>query len=618
MLAARGGCKPTDPRGFGHVSGGDPLVRGLRYGRVGTTDAFPKSREVFMCSNPFDSATRRRTTRLTFSLAALAAMAACGDADKTDPANPAMKDLNEVAGTVQTWPGEAAASCGERLVVTRFNDDVGGRAGVETRALITTPQAYQEYFGHAPPPGVQLGREWVVFYSSGRRGGGYTADVSVVGVRGDVLHVVTTLTSPIPPCPPPVPVPGMGGGTGGASGGSGTGMGTAPAAMTTPAAGPTSSAGGAVPPAPDVAPVPPTMRPLPYVLVRFPAQRTRSVDFQHQDINPGCGPYPQPPLCTSSQQCGRGQRCSTERGDCLPCSRDPAAICPAVCFGICEVIPTPPPTNPCAAILCPTGTECVVLDSYPPQAKCVPVQPPPDRCTSSATCPRGTRCSTERGDCQGCGAGPGVACPAVCFGVCEPTGTGVCTGGALMGGCRSAEEIKLEAARLCERQKLTLTEFAVGNACFAGGFESARYTCCSPTPPPPPPPPVVCKVDSDCLLVAGGCNQSPCTCSAQPADRRVAPCQMTGVACLVDPCANKVAACVNGQCMVQPQPQPPPPACESHYLGGMVCKTYDQWKQEASEVCKASGKQLTDLGGGAACNMVPSFTEVKFTCCPTR
>ena len=31
-----------------------------------------------------------------------------------------MKDVNEVNGTVQAWPGEAEASCGARLVVTRF------------------------------------------------------------------------------------------------------------------------------------------------------------------------------------------------------------------------------------------------------------------------------------------------------------------------------------------------------------------------------------------------------------------------------------------------------------------------------------------------------------------
>jgi hypothetical protein len=509
-----------------------------------------------MRSTRFDTPARRRLSRLALPLAAFAAVAGCGDAaNENGNVTPNMKEVQEVPGDVQAWPGEAQASCGERLVVTRFNDDVAGRAGVETRALITTPEGYRDYFGHAPPAGVQLGREWVVFYAPGRKGGaGYSPDVGVVGVRGDVLHVVTTLTSPIPPCLPPTPVPGSGGGTGGSTGSGGGPTMTGPA---NPATGATAPAADVAAPVAPVPPVPPVMRPVSYVLVKFPAQRTRSVDFQHQDINPGCGPGPQPPLCTSSQQCGRGQQCSTERGDCLPCSKDPAVICPAVCFGVCEVRPNPPPppVNPCAAILCPTGHECVVLETYPPQAKCVPIKPPPERCTSSQMCPKGTRCSTERGDCQGCGAGPGVACPAVCFGVCEPVpGGDVCTGGALMGNCRSAEELKAEAARLCERQMLKLTEFEADNACFAGGFAIARYTCCGgPQPPPPPPPPAQCKADTDCRLVTGGCNQSPCTCSAQPANQRAvaAPCPMTAVACLVDPCANLAPACLNGVCTAQ-------------------------------------------------------------------
>jgi hypothetical protein len=566
-----------------------------------------------MRSTRFDSPAGRRLPRLSFSLAALAAVGACGDAGNDDT-QMTSKEVHEVAGTVQAWPGEAQASCGARLVVTRFDDNVGMRAASETRALITTPQAYRDYFGHAPPAGVQLGREWVVFYSAGRQGGGYHADVSVVGVSGDVLHVVTTLTSPVPPCPPPIPGgsgPGMGGGSAPSVPSAPMTTPTAPASTVAPTAGATAPAMDA--PAPAVPPIRPVL--LPYVLVKFPAQLTHSVDFQHQDINPGCGVDPAPPLCTSSQQCGRSQRCSTERGDCLPCSRDPRAICPAVCFGVCEPRPIdPPPPTSCAAVLCGPGQTCVVLETYPPQAKCVPITPP-DRCTSSATCPKGTRCSTERGDCQGCGAGPGVACPAVCFGVCEPAGgSGVCTGGLLMGGCRSAEDIKVEAARLCASQMLTLTDFAVGNACFAGGFESAKYTCCSPNPPPPPP--AQCKVDSDCRLVTGGCGQPPCSCSAQPVNERAPMCPMTAVACLVDPCANLAPACSNGICTVKRAlPPPPPPVCEGHYLNGMECKTYDQWKQEASRTCLASNRQLTAISGGARCGMGESFTEVKFECC---
>ena len=129
--------------------------------------------------------------------------------------------------------------------------------------------------------------------------------------------------------------------------------------------------------------------------------------------------------------------------------------------------------------------DCVVLESYPPRAQCVPTpKPDPGRCTSSDSCPAGTRCSTERGDCQGCGGGPGVACPAVCFGVCEPSGGQSCSGGAMMGGCRSADDLKLEADKICRSANAVLTDFALGSACFAGGFAEAKYTCCRRGPSP--------------------------------------------------------------------------------------------------------------------------------------
>jgi len=440
----------------------------------------------------------RATSRLTLSFALLAV--ACDVGTTPPPADPdpdrePMKEVNEVTGTVQSWPGEAQASCGARLIVTRFHDDVGARAATETRVLLTTPEAYRSYFGHPAPAGVQLGREWVVFYSPGRKGSaGYVPDVGVVGAQGDVLHVVTTLTAPVPPCAPPpgggpVPMPTPDSG---------------PAPMTTPSSGATAPSTGGAPPPTTVAPppvsIPPSLpRPsLNFVLVKFPAQATRSVEFQHQDINPGCPVQP----------------------------------------------------NPCAAVLCAAGQMCVVLESYPPRAQCVPA-PAPDRCTSSSTCPAGTRCSTERGDCQGCGAGPGVACPAVCFGVCEDSGSQTCTRSAMMGGCRSAEDIKLEADKLCRAQNLVLTEFEVGNACFAGGFAEARYTCCGGTRPDPVPP-------------------------------------------------------------------VPPAACEWSYLGGNgSCKSYDDWKREASGVCEMGGRQLTQLSTGSRCTG-DSYTEVKFECCAVK
>jgi hypothetical protein len=470
----------------------------------------------------------------------LALVAGCGSIEDPnapgaeDPSKPGSSSVQEVTGAVAVWPGEAQSSCGDRILFSRFNDNVGSRAGLETRALLTSPQAYLDYFGHPAPAGVDLNREWVVFYSAGRKGAGSTADVSVVGAQGDVLRVVTTLTGPIPPCVPPVmtdPAYPMGGpttGAGGSSGGGSTGSsGGAPVPTmpnTTPPSNPPNSsspvappgstvpamdAGVALPPPPAMDAGVPQMPPATdagppmrgpqgfYVLVKFAAQKTRSVDFQHQDINPGCNVDPVPSRCTSSNQCGKGLRCSTERGDCQGCGAGPGVACPAVCFGVCE--PAGTPTNPCAATLCAPDQQCVVLESYPPRAQCVPAPKP-----------------------------------------------NACFGGLLMGGCRSEDEIKAEATKLCEAQMMFLTDFGVGNACFAGGFVEAKYACCNTAPPPPPPP--ACKVDSDCETTSYACGVSPCTCSVRAKNQPQDSCALPAIACLVDPCKDQKAVCVKNQC----------------------------------------------------------------------
>ena len=56
-------------------------------------------------------------------------------------------------------------------------------------------------------------------------------------------------------------------------------------------------------------------------------------------------PIPEPPRCSTSDQCAAGLRCSTERGECLSCNAGPYAFCPAQCFGNCE----PRPGETCSA-----------------------------------------------------------------------------------------------------------------------------------------------------------------------------------------------------------------------------------------------------------------------------
>jgi hypothetical protein len=459
---------------------------------------------------PISTTTCRPTAhRLAVSLVALALAAGCST---TPDAPVSEEEVHEVTGTVPAWPGEATSSCGDRIAITSFSDDVGMRAYAETRVLLTSAQAYEDYFGHPAPAGVHLGREWVVFYAPGKATGGSVPGVNVVGVSGDVLHVVTTLTAPIPPCVPPVPgggsgpgTMGMGGATTGAGGASGAGSNSSAGAPAP--SGATAIAPAAPLPAPDSAP----RSGLPYVLVKFAAQKTHSVDFQHQDINPGCG----------------------------------------------NDLPLP---NPCAAILCKQGQTCIVLESYPPQARCVDTKPE-TRCSSTSDCGMGLRCSVERGDCQSCGGAPGTACPAICFGVCEPepSSGGACTGGALMNqGCLSEAQWKDRAAEECKKQNLELVDVGVGNACFASGFAAAKYTCCTSKPTPPPSPPPAdgsCKIDSDCRLTSSSCGQDPCTCRAQPVNQIEPSCPMTAVACLVDPCARQTAACVANRCVMQAAPK---------------------------------------------------------------
>jgi hypothetical protein len=96
-------------------------------------------------------------------------------------------------------------------------------------------------------------------------------------------------------------------------------------------------------------------------------------------------------------------------------------------------------------------------------------------------------------------------------------------------------------------------------------------------------------------------------------------CARTAIACLVDPCASRVAACEKGQCVARPTmivDPPPPDACEWSYQGN-VCQSYDAWKAQVSTICQKAGKGLTQLHTGASC-MGGNFTEVKFECCPVK
>ena len=89
---------------------------------------------------------------------------------------------------------------------------------------------------------------------------------------------------------------------------------------------------------------------------------------------------------------------------------------------------------------------------------------------------------------------------------------------------------------------------------------------------------------------------------------------MAPAQCLVAPCAQKRAACVAGQCVVQAATA----TCEWSYLGGDgSCRSYDAWKQITSKACRGKGGQLNNLSTGSAC-AGGNFAEVKYECCPAK
>jgi hypothetical protein len=137
--------------------------------------------------------------------------------------------------------------------------------------------------------------------------------------------------------------------------------------------------------------------------------------------------------CYSSEQCGRGEYCSTEDGDCLPpegCAEGEA--CPDVCAGVCL-----PLNDSCAAVLCPEGTTCENGECVDPDASCAAVlceegticrdgecvDPDEDPCTW-IRCTSGTMCID--GECvpnETCREDSQCARGELCFdGLCEAVG----------------------------------------------------------------------------------------------------------------------------------------------------------------------------------------------------
>ena len=128
-----------------------------------------------------------RVTRSFFSLSLLA-VTSWGAAS----CNP--QDIEEILGDVRDG---GAPPTGTAIPSEASTDDVGTHAADETRVLIRTAQGYEDYFGHAPPAGVDLTRQWVIFYAAGTRNtGGFEATILSLTRADKSLVAITQLVSP--------------------------------------------------------------------------------------------------------------------------------------------------------------------------------------------------------------------------------------------------------------------------------------------------------------------------------------------------------------------------------------------------------------------------------------
>lgn len=132
-----------------------------------------------------------------------------------------------------------------------------------------------------------------------------------------------------------------------------------------------------------------------------------------------CPKAPEPPaFCggIAGIPCPEGETCIDDPSD--DCDPKQGG---ADCGGICVVKP-----NPCAAILCPVGSQCIPRGDT---GVCVPVKPPIDRC-AVVRCPAGTKCVDDGTtvSCVGgdrCGevvCGPGTSCCNPLRSICTPPG----------------------------------------------------------------------------------------------------------------------------------------------------------------------------------------------------
>ena len=223
-------------------------------------------------------------------------------------------------------------------------------------------------------------------------------------------------------------------------------------------------------------------------------------------VTPPTAPPPPPMACASSAGCPAGQRCSTERG---ACERPPgcgmSAACPAVCYGSCEGVPRPD-----EPLVCNVDADCRLFSDYCTGCDCRALGKGQKDPTCSGP---GVRCFAdpcqrqvavcERGRCAVRGSKPVPPPPsrACISGVEGDANT-----------CVSRGDWKERAYRLCQAQRLELTDYSPFTECGKDSFRNVKYECCTPAPSPPPPPTrcigagegseTTCRTTSDWKLLA--------------------------------------------------------------------------------------------------------------------
>jgi hypothetical protein len=276
-----------------------------------------------------------RSTRSGISVLGLPVLATLGIASCNT------QDLQEFFGDVGN---STSPPPGTAIPFEEFTDDVGDHAAIETRVLIRSAQAYQNFFGHASPADIDFGRQSVIFYAAGTRPtGGFDANILSLTRAGNQLVAITELVSP--------------------------GAGCAVTDSLT----------------------------APHVLIRFAAQNGASVQFFKKDRTNDCQPVTNP--CAAAL-CPAGTHCESQVVECVTAPCPPVAVCvpdpePVHCGGIAG-IPCPglgkcvdDPSDSCdpnaggadcggicqciETVLCIVGD---VFDSSPSVCACVPRTPP--------------------------------------------------------------------------------------------------------------------------------------------------------------------------------------------------------------------------------------------------